>query len=74
MDRYVVTTQDAPVAGPDPHRARYECGICWHIYDPEIGDDYSQIPPGTPFDDLPAHWTCPECDAPKHKFMVAVHD
>jgi rubredoxin len=26
--------------------------------------------PGTPFADLPDHWTCPECDAPKAGFMV----
>ncbi len=58
----------------DPSRieadARLECGICWWVYDPAVGDPASQIPPGTPFAALPAHWTCPECDAPPHKFMV----
>ena len=28
---------------------RLECKICWHVYDPALGDDYWQIPPGTPF-------------------------
>ncbi len=28
---------------------RLECRICWHVYDPALGDDYWQIPPGTPF-------------------------
>jgi rubredoxin len=49
--------------------ARFECGICWQVYDPAEGDAYWQIPPGTPFADLPAHWTCPNCEAGRHKFM-----
>ncbi|MHB1115556.1 rubredoxin [Sideroxydans sp.] len=47
-----------------------ECGICWEVYDPAIGDQVWQIDPGTPFSKLPDHWTCPNCDAAKHKFMV----
>ncbi|MBL4762847.1 MAG: rubredoxin [Gammaproteobacteria bacterium] len=49
---------------------RLECKICWYIYDPEKGDDYWQVPPGTPFSKLPGHWTCPECDGKKNEFMV----
>jgi rubredoxin len=60
--------------GGDPARisdaTRLECKICWYVYDPARGDDYWQIPPGTPFSQLPYHWTCPECDASKHGFMV----
>ena len=52
---------------PDAH---LECGICWWVYDPAMGDPVWQIPPGTPFSALPGHWTCPQCDAPRHKFMV----
>lgn len=48
-----------------------ECGICWHVYDPAQGDPVWQIEPGTPFSQLPEHWTCPNCDSPKLKFMVA---
>jgi rubredoxin len=47
-----------------------ECGICWEVYDPALGDPVWQIDPGTPFSRLPDHWTCPNCDAAKHKFMV----
>ncbi|MFM2042996.1 MAG: [NiFe]-hydrogenase assembly chaperone HybE [Pseudomonadota bacterium] len=50
--------------------ARLECGICWHVYDPADGDPVWQMPAGTPFAALPDHWRCPNCDAPKHKFMV----
>jgi rubredoxin len=46
-----------------------ECGICWFVYDPVEGDPVSQVRPGTSFDELPEHWCCPNCDAPKFKFM-----
>jgi len=47
-----------------------ECKICWYVYDPKIGDDYWQIPPGTAFSQLPEHWSCPQCDGNKIDFMV----
>ena len=50
--------------------SRLECKICWYVYDPAAGDDYWQIPPGTPFSRLPEHWTCPECDGNKNDFML----
>jgi rubredoxin len=49
---------------------RMECGICWTVYDPSLGDLVAQIPPGTPFTALPEHWTCPNCDAAQSKFMM----
>jgi len=60
--------------GGDPARigaaTRLECKICWYVYDPATGDEYWQIPPGTPFSQLPEHWTCPECGGRKDGFMV----
>lgn len=53
--------------------ASLECGICWWVYDPAAGDALAQVAPGTPFAALPKHWCCPQCDAPKHKFMVVVN-
>jgi len=50
--------------------ARLECGICWWVYDPALGDDETQTPPGTPFLLLNDTWTCPNCAADKSKFMV----
>jgi [NiFe] hydrogenase assembly HybE family chaperone len=47
-----------------------ECGVCWWIYDPALGDDTWQIPAGTAFADLPSHWRCPNCDNPPQQFMV----
>jgi len=60
-----------PGGGDDalPEDARMECKICWYVYDPARGDDYWQIPPGTPFARLPDHWRCPECDGDREGFM-----
>ncbi len=48
---------------------RLECRICWYVYDPALGDEVEQIPPGTPFTGLPTHWRCPQCDAGQDKFL-----
>ncbi len=48
--------------------AKYECTVCGYVYDPEIGDPESDIPPGTPFENLPDEWVCPVCGASKDEF------
>lgn len=53
-----------------PPDTRFECGVCWRVYDPAEGDDYWQIPAGTAFAALPDHWTCPNCDTPREKFIA----
>ena len=50
--------------------AKLECKICWYVYDPEVGDEVSQIPAGTAFAELPEYWRCPVCDGDKVQFMV----
>ena len=57
-----------PAAAVGP-TTRLECKICWTVYDPSVGDEVWQIPPGTPFADLPAHWSCPNCAAEKRDFL-----
>lgn len=47
-----------------------ECKICWSVYDPAQGCETWQVPPGTPFSALPAHWRCPTCDGAREQFMV----
>ncbi|MEM2934954.1 MAG: rubredoxin [Candidatus Thermoplasmatota archaeon] len=47
---------------------KYKCVVCGYIYDPEEGDIENGIPPGTPFEALPADWTCPVCGAGKEDF------
>lgn len=58
---------DAARLAPD---AVMECKICWSVYDPAQGCETWQVPPGTPFAALPAHWRCPTCDGARDQFMV----
>jgi len=53
-----------------PVTRKMECKICWQVYDPAQGDEVWQIPPGTPFTQLPSHWSCPQCGAAKQDFLV----
>jgi rubredoxin len=53
-----------------PADQRLECGVCWEVYDPALGDPVWQIPPGTPFAALPEHWTCPGCATTKDRFLL----
>ena len=46
---------------------KMECP-CGYVYDPAEGDPEHNIPPGTPFSDLPEDWVCPRCGAEKEYF------
>jgi rubredoxin len=59
-------------ASGTPAAPCYECGVCWSVYDPAEGDLDAGVRPGTPFAELPAHWVCPHCEAPRSRFMAAV--
>lgn len=48
--------------------AKYKCTVCGYIYDPELGDSTQGIKPGTPFEQLPDDWVCPECGVGKDMF------
>lgn len=48
---------------------RWECTICGYVYDPQKGDPEGGVPPGTPFESLPASWVCPQCGAEKEAFV-----
>jgi rubredoxin len=52
----------------DQKLPRYESPCEQYTYDPEAGDYERNIPPGTPFEDLPDDWCCPECGAEKEFF------
>ena len=47
---------------------KYQCPTCDYIYDPALGDPESDIPLGTPFEDLPDDWICPDCSEEKSEF------
>jgi len=50
---------------------KYICDVCGYVYDPVMGDPDSGIAPGTPFEQIPADWVCPECGAGKDNFSPA---
>ena len=47
----------------------YWCSVCTYFYLPFEGDPSQDIPPGTPFDDLPEDWHCPICFNEKINFV-----
>ena len=47
---------------------KYECLVCAYVYDPAEGDPDNGVPPGTPWEELPADWVCPLCGAGKDEF------
>jgi len=54
--------QDTPAA------TTWQCDACDYVYDSRLGDPHSDIPPGTPFEQLPKDWVCPICGATKGMF------
>lgn len=46
---------------------KYECP-CGYVYDPAVGDPENGIAPGTPFEEIPEDWICPDCGLDKSAF------
>ena len=42
---------------------KFKCAVCGFVYEPEKGLPENGIPPGTPFEALPADFCCPVCGA-----------
>ena len=47
---------------------KYRCSVCEYVYDPKEGDPTQGVKPGTPFEDLPDDWVCPDCGIGKDEF------
>ena len=47
----------------------YVCQGCGYEYNPERGDEESEIEEGTPFDKLPEEYICPKCGEEKDNFI-----
>ena len=47
----------------------YVCQGCGYDYNPERGDEESEIEEGTPFDKLPEEYICPKCGEEKDNFI-----
>ena len=47
---------------------KYTCTVCSYLYDPAKGDPDGGIAPGTPFEQIPDTWVCPQCGVGKDMF------
>ena len=47
---------------------KWACMACDYVYDPELGDPDNGVPPGTPFEEIPDDWKCPDCGVDKELF------
>lgn len=50
---------------------KYVCDVCGWEYDPAKGCPEQGIAPGTPWDQVPVSFTCPDCGAGKDQFVEA---
>lgn len=49
---------------------KWQCVICGFIYDEALGWPDEGIAPGTPWQDVPEDWLCPDCGASKADFEM----
>lgn len=50
----------------------WQCRICGFIYDEAEGLPDEGIAPGTPWEDIPDDWHCPECGVAKDAFEMVM--
>ncbi len=48
---------------------KYICTICGYVYDEAAGDPDNGVAPGTPWENVPEDWTCPDCGVGKEDFQ-----
>ncbi len=46
------------------------CVICGFLYEEAKGLPEHGLIPGTPWEDVPETWTCPDCGATKDEFEM----
>jgi rubredoxin len=51
---------------------KYMCLLCGYIYDETLGWPEDGIAPGTPWEQVPQDWLCPECGAGKADFVMVL--
>ena len=50
------------------NRNIHRCQICGYDYEPQAGDPDNGVAPGTPWENVPDDWACPQCGAGKDAF------
>ena len=49
---------------------KWECVVCDFVYDEAMGLPAEGIAPGTPWEDVPDDWMCPDCGVTKASFVM----
>jgi len=57
-------------AAAAPGLRAWMCVTCGFVYDEAEGRPAEGIAPGTRWEDVPADWKCPDCDAGKEDFEL----
>lgn len=60
------------VAKGAPGTRTWQCMLCAFVYDEAKGMPHDGIAPGTPWEDVPETWFCPDCSASKSDFVMAL--
>lgn len=66
----ILAQSPVPMAETTQTAKTWMCLICGFIYDEAAGLPEEGIAPGTPWQDVPMNWTCPECGARKDDFEM----
>ena len=49
---------------------KWQCFFCGYVYDEAKGEPEAGIVPGTPWEDVPSDFVCPDCGAEKSDFEM----
>lgn len=60
------------VAKNAPGTRIWQCMLCAFVYDEAKGMPHDGVAPGTPWEDVPETWFCPDCSASKSDFVMAL--
>ena len=58
------------ISGEESSMKQWQCIVCGFIYDEEAGLPEDGIAPGTPWEDIPDDWMCPDCGVGKDDFEM----
>ena len=50
----------------------FQCDGCGYVYDEDRGNEHEGFPPGTPWNEVPDDWCCPDCGVREKVDFVAV--
>ena len=71
--RAIAQAAAAPqVARGAPGTRIWQCMLCAFVYDEARGMPHDGVAPGTPWEEVPETWFCPDCSASKSDFVMAL--